>query len=258
MIDDRSIQRFLAAKGAYTGAIDGDFGPKSKKAAKDTLRDSGISTNGWSDARRKIAIQQMMMTEAGIEAGPIDGLPGPQTEYAWEQWQNHVRSLEPAAGDVDHQPTRWPRQKDVPVFYGAVGRNQKRLRLPFKMKLAWDTSKEISSFSVHEKVHASAKRAFDAILAHYGKTKIKQLGLDLYGGCLNVRKMRGGSRYSMHSWGIAIDFDPAHNRLRWGRDRARMAKREYAPFLDAWEAEGWISLGRERNFDWMHVQAARL
>ncbi|MCA1748660.1 MAG: M15 family metallopeptidase [Sphingomonadales bacterium] len=70
--------------------------------------------------------------------------------------------------------------------------------------------------------------------------------------------MRGGSSWSMHSWGIAIDFDPANNQLRWGRDRARMAKPAYAPFLNAWESEGWISLGRERNFDWMHVQAARL
>ena len=25
-----------------------------------------------------------------------------------------------------------------------------------------------------------------------------------------------------------------------------------------WEDEGWISLGRRRNFDWMHIQAARL
>jgi hypothetical protein len=37
-----------------------------------------------------------------------------------------------------------------------------------------------------------------------------------------------------------------------------MAQPEYAPFLDLWEAEGFVSLGRARNFDWMHVQAARL
>jgi len=29
-------------------------------------------------------------------------------------------------------------------------------------------------------------------------------------------------------------------------------------FWKAWEEEGWLSLGRSRNFDWMHVQACRL
>ena len=65
-------------------------------------------------------------------------------------------------------------------------------------------------------------------------------------------------RYSMRSWGIAIDDDPARNRLKWKRDRANFAKPDY----DAWwrfrEEEGWVSLGRSRNYDWMHVQAARL
>ncbi len=70
--------------------------------------------------------------------------------------------------------------------------------------------------------------------------------------------MRGGQSYSMHSWGIAIDFDPERNQLKWGRPRARLSHSDAAPFWDAWEAEGWVSLGRARNFDWMHVQAARL
>lgn len=45
------------------------------------------------------------------------------------------------------------------------------------------------------------------------------------------------------------------NRLRWGRGQARLAQRDAVPFWEAWEAEGWFSLGREKNFDWMHVQA---
>ena len=70
--------------------------------------------------------------------------------------------------------------------------------------------------------------------------------------------MRGGTRLSTHAWGIAIDWDPERNQLKWGRDRAAFADAAYEPWWQAWESEGWVSLGRERNFDWMHVQAARL
>ena len=74
----------------------------------------------------------------------------------------------------------------------------------------------------------------------------------------HVRKMRGGSSYSMHSWGIAIDFDPERNQLKWGKDRARLAQPDAVEFWRCWEAEGWVALGRARDYDWMHVQAARL
>lgn len=61
-----------------------------------------------------------------------------------------------------------------------------------------------------------------------------------------------------HAWGLAIDWDPAHNKLKWGRDRARLARPEYDTWWRLWEEEGWVSLGRTRNFDWMHVQAVKL
>lgn len=67
--------------------------------------------------------------------------------------------------------------------------------------------------------------------------------------------MRGGTQWSTHSWGIAVDFDPARNRLRWGRDHAAFAHPIYNEWWRCWEEEGWVSLGRRRNFDWMHIQA---
>ena len=82
--------------------------------------------------------------------------------------------------------------------------------------------------------------------------------LDIYGGCYAPRKKRGGSTWSTHAWAIALDFDPDRNQLNWGRDKASFARPEYDDWWDCWEAEGWVSLGRERNFDWMHVQAAKL
>ena len=70
--------------------------------------------------------------------------------------------------------------------------------------------------------------------------------------------MRGGTRWSTHAWGIAIDYDPDRNQLKWGRDRAAFARPEYDAWWRLWEEEGWVSLGRTRNYDWMHVQAAKL
>ncbi|KZM49053.1 M15 family metallopeptidase, partial [Labrenzia sp. OB1] len=116
----------------------------------------------------------------------------------------------------------------------------------------------VRTITLHSKVAASAERAFHKIRGLYSDRQIKDLGLDLFGGSLNVRRMRGGSRYSMHSWGIAIDFDPERNRLSWKRPQARLSLDDAIPFWRAWEAEGWVSLGRAANFDWMHVQAARL
>ena len=152
----------------------------------------------------------------------------------------------------------WPRQADVFRYYGQPGEHQTTLVLPFPMKVAWDKAHLIAKFSVHEKVHDSAKRCFARIADAYDEKKRAALGLDLWGGCLNVRKMRGGSSWSMHSWGIAIDFDPERNTLKWSKAKARLAKPDCVAFWKIWEEEGWISLGRARDYDWMHVQAARL
>ena len=41
------------------------------------------------------------------------------------------------------------------------------------------------------------------------------------------------------------------------RDEARFAEPQYDAWWALWEEAGWISLGRTRNYDWMHVQACR-
>lgn len=188
----------------------------------------------------------------------VDGKVGPNTEAAL--FPDTVPDRETDLPTFKPSPERgqWPLQKDCPHYYGGVGLNQTTLVLPFAMRLAWDKKVVVNKFSVHEKVHDSAARAFDQIAKEYNEGDRANLGIDLFGGCLNVRKMRGGSSYSMHSWGIAIDFDPERNQLKWGRDKARLAKPDAEAFWRAWEAEGWVSLGRESNRDFMHIQAARL
>lgn len=164
---------------------------------------------------------------------------------------------------MDHFPeirrTPWPRQAEIPSFFGPhCNVPMKRLELPFRMKIAWDLGKEITGFMIHEKAHDSAARVFDKVWKHYGPAGIREIGVDLFGGCYSCRKMKGGSAWSMHSWAIAIDFDPLRNQLKWGHQQARLAKPDAAKFWEFWEEEGWLSLGRARDYDWMHVQAARL
>jgi hypothetical protein len=152
----------------------------------------------------------------------------------------------------------WPRQSEVPAYFGRVGENQTQMELPFDMYLAWSKSIRVRKITLHKTVAMSAKLVFEKVAGIYSHKDREALGLNLFGGSLNVRKMRGGNSYSMHSWGIAIDFDPERNQLNWHRPQARLSHTDAIPFWDAWKEAGWVSLGRERNFDWMHVQAARL
>lgn len=98
------------------------------------------------------------------------------------------------------------------------------------------------------------KAIFNDILTTYGLAKIQELGIDLFGDCFNFRQMRGGSNYSVHAWGLAIDLDPDRNQLKETFKTARFARSEYKPMIDIFNKQGFISLGKEKNYDWMHFQ----
>jgi hypothetical protein len=129
-----------------------------------------------------------------------------------------------------------------------------RIDLPYPMRLAWDTDTTVNKMMCHKLVADKFKAVFNDLLIHYGYNKIKELGIDLFGGCFNYRKMRGGSAWSMHSWGIAIDLDPARNQLKETSKTARFARSEYKPMIDIFYSHGFINLGIEKNFDFMHFQ----
>lgn len=232
MVTVREVQERLETLGFDPGPVDGKRGPKTTSAIRAFQLANGLSP---------------------------DGLVGPLTEDKLFPSGAVVRDEgAPLAVPSVKIGLPWPLQKDCMLYYGAVGMNQVTVSLAYPMRLAWDKDTIIKRITCHAKVADSVSRAFEDIAREYTEARRRDLGIDLFGGCLNVRKMRGGSSYSMHSWGIAIDFDPERNQLKWGRDRARLAKPDAEAFWQIWEQEGWVSLGRARNFDWMHVQAARL
>jgi hypothetical protein len=128
------------------------------------------------------------------------------------------------------------------------------IKLPYPMRIAWDTDSTVNTIRCHKLVAYKFLAVFNEIHREYGYAKIKELGIDLFGGCFNFRKMRGGNDWSTHSWGIAIDLDPARNQLKETSKTARFARPEYKKMIDIFYKHGFISLGREKNYDWMHFQ----
>jgi hypothetical protein len=149
-------------------------------------------------------------------------------------------------------------QGELLEFFGEPGENQTRFTLPFKMKLSWDEEKIIESFFCHKKVHDSLGRIYQNIFELYGLEEIERLRLDIFGGCYSNRNKRSGDNLSLHAFAAALDIDPDRNKLQWNHIKSSLSHDDYEPFWQEFEKEGWVSLGRLRNNDWMHVQAARI
>ena len=126
------------------------------------------------------------------------------------------------------------------------------IQLPFPMRLAWDKKTTVNKMRVHKKVAQDFIDVFNELLQVYGLAKIQELGIDLFGGCFNFRAMRGGSDYSRHSWGIAIDLDPERNQLKTPYLKSNFSKQEYKKLHEIFEKHGFINLGKQKGYDAMH------
>lgn len=181
----------------------------------------------------------------GVEA---DGVVGPVT----------VNAIAAALGVVED--VVWPTQEEVREGWSVFGRagdegNLVSIKPPYPL---YYEGKEVKSIRVHRLVAGAVQEALEEVLRVYGLQRIRELRLDQYGGCFNYRKTGSGKSLSMHAWGVALDFDPDNNAYGLHAPAARLSGKEYVPWWEAWERVGAVSLGRERDFDWMHVQFARL
>jgi hypothetical protein len=162
---------------------------------------------------------------------------------------------------------KWPLQSECDKFYGNPRglngqpsrkwetENLMRIIPPYQM---FYLGKPVKSLRVHKKC---AKAMLQALVAIHKATKgnvklLTESGANIYAGTYNFRVMRGGYRLSMHSYGCAIDLDPARNGM--GNRNPRFNK--YPFIIKAFEDQGAVWGGRwaGRNCDGMHFQFARV
>lgn len=96
-----------------------------------------------------------------------------------------------------------------------------------------------------------AAAALDAVLLDLLATGlIKEL--KTYDGCLNLRQKRGIKEYSVHSWGLALDFNASRNPLgvKWGSQPGMFSP----AFVALWEKHGWVAGARWGRADAQHFQ----
>lgn len=267
-MEKKDLQALLSSVGFYKGDIDGIIGPQTRAAIKLVLSRANPAFLNWTEKRQIIGAAQIALDLKGHEPGAIDGYFGHNTREALNDFYSvqvygkpRVIERVPVATKTTPALPVWPRQADLQSFYGPAGGPQctaGRVQLPVAFVVAWNRDQAISVFYCHEKVAKPMQSIFEEAVKAYGPTRYSALALDVYGGCYNYRKMRGGKALSTHAYGIATDLDPENNQLKWGREKAKFARPEYDVFWNIVEAHGAISLGRAANMDWMHFQFARL
>lgn len=173
-----------------------------------------------------------------------DGFWGPKSMAAI---QRHLRALMP-------KPNPWPLTNTAALnrFYGDPGRDEVAGRLVTRSVAGLGlrfAGKEVQRISVHQHCADSLLRILRAI----AESEHAAL-LGTYAGIYNHRPMRGGSRWSLHAYGAAIDLDPARNGLHthWPT-RATMP----LAVMEMFAREGWLPAGAFWSRDAMHFQATQ-
>lgn len=152
----------------------------------------------------------------------------------------------------------WPLQRDAITFYGnpyQAGFENKNI---ISITCPWLFSTGHNTIRSHKKCADSLLRVLNATWVQCGKDQqhIKNLGYDVFDGSFVVRPMRGGAAMSMHSVGVAFDFNAAMNM----QHSLKHLFQHNTPLVDNFLAESWIWGGdwSSGSIDAMHFQAARV
>lgn len=182
----------------------------------------------------------------------VDGIAGQKT------WAAIAKALGVNTNTkaVTKYPTQAVVRSGVSIF-GKPGDESNLVNIKPAYQLYY-SGKPVKTIRVHKLIAKEVEQALKEVLDHYGIEKIKKLGLDQYSGSYNYRKSTGASSLSMHAWGIALDFAAEKNGMYTKKPQASLSHPDCEAWWKIWEKHGAVSLGRELNIDWMHLQWARL
>jgi len=188
--------------------------------------------------------EQIQRMQRRIGVTP-DGFWGPKSQA---RCREHLRSLMPS-------PNPWPAstQEALREFYGAPGDESNLVTIEFPFPMFYD-GKRVTKSRCHLKVAASLKRILAEIGQLHGNDRGVMEEAEDYGGIYNFRPKRGGTSYSVHSWGAAIDLDADDNTFR---DTWPIKADMPLEIMEAFAREGWQSAGAFWGYDAMHFEATR-
>jgi hypothetical protein len=174
----------------------------------------------------------------------------------------------------------WPTQSEILSLKSVYG-NPRSPRDPGRPSAAWESANLVfiqppffmsyasqplrRGFRMHKHCAPSMIRILNDIWDASGRDQsvIKDWGVQFFAGAAYFKTMTGNSRLlSMHSFGCAIDLDPARN--GWKNRNPNFGK--IPEVLRAFKKEGWRwggdwngndSSADERSCDGMHWQATR-
>lgn len=171
----------------------------------------------------------------------------------------------------------WPTQKQCDVFYG----NPRHKLDPTRADPAWEMAnlvrleklpfvvrydgRPIASIRCHKLVVGALRDVLESIWHAAGNDQrvVDAWGMSVFAGSYNYRQMRELNTLSMHSYGIAFDFDPARNGLHDNTPHFAQCPEVLKAWRDVGAVWGgdWNGNGSsldERRCDGMHWQFARL
>lgn len=121
-----------------------------------------------------------------------------------------------------------------------------------KDMVLWDVPAELEMGVIPKRLYCNKRMVLPLTNAFKNIINRKLVGqLKTWDGCFNIRKKRGASSLSLHSWGLAIDINAAWN--GFGKSPT-MSKELVACFTDA----GFDWGGLWRRADGMHFQLGKL
>lgn len=187
---------------------------------------------------------QIMAMQKRIGVLP-DGFWGPKSQAAVRK---HLRALMPS-------PNPWPAsdQASLRKFYGKPGDESQLVKMRFPFPVFYD-GQLVKETRVHHKCAESLLRVLKAIGKKYFADRGIMEEAEDYGGVFNFRLKRGGSTYSLHAFGAAIDLDADDNSFR---DTWPLQADMPLEIMEEFAREGWVSAGAFWGYDAMHFQATR-